>query len=228
VVEVEVVTADTGPASRSYVAPKRQAAALTTRRRIRSAATELFLAHGYGATSMRAIAAAAGVAEKTVYLQYETKVALLKEVVETAIVGDDDAVPVAARRWFTDVLAEPNPERKLRLIVDGTADLHERTGPVFSVARGAAAIDSDVAQLWAAGKKGHKADMSRMAASIHEAHMLPAGRDVGWATTVLYTLLGLETWALLRVELDYDAKGYRTWLLDTLRTTFTAKCDNGA
>ena len=102
-------TADGIPTARAYDAPKRQAAARETRRRIRSAATALFLAQGYAATSMRAVALAAGVAEKTVYLQYATKTALLKEVVETAIVGDDDEVPVAARGWFTDALGNRIP-----------------------------------------------------------------------------------------------------------------------
>lgn len=214
-------TAKGTPPPRPYDAPKRQAAARETRRRIRSAASDLFLAQGYAATSIRAVALAAGVAEKTVYLQYDTKTALLKEVVETAIVGDDDAVPVAARGWFTDALGEPDPGTKLHLIVDGTTALHERTGPMFSVARGASAVDPDVAQLWEAGKKGHRADMRRLAVALGEARMIPPDRDVEWATTVLYVLLGLETWDLVRVELDHDVDGYRTWLLTTLQRTFT-------
>jgi AcrR family transcriptional regulator len=176
---------------------------------------------------MRAVALAAGVAEKTVYLQYATKTALLKEVVETAIVGDDDDVPVAARGWFTDALGEPDPRAKLHLIVDGTTALHERTGPMFSVARGAAAVDPDVAQLWHAGKKGHRADMGRLATALGEARMIPPERDVEWATTVLYVLLGLETWDLVRVELDHDVDGYRTWLLTTLQRTFTSEAPEG-
>ena len=220
-------TADGKPPARAYDAPKRQAAARETRRRIRSAATALFLAQGYAATSMRAVALAAGVAEKTVYLQYATKTALLKEVVETAIVGDDDEVPVAARGWFTDALGEPDPQAKLRLIVDGTTTLHERTGPMFSVARGAAAVDPDVARLWDAGKKGHRADMGRLATALGKARMIPRERDVEWATTVLYVLLGLETWDLVRVELDHDVDGYRTWLLTTLQRTFTCEAPEG-
>jgi AcrR family transcriptional regulator len=215
------------PPPRPYDAPKRQAAARETRRRIRSAATDLFLAQGYAATSMRAVALAAGVAEKTVYLQYASKTALLKEVVETAIVGDDDDVPVAARGWFTEALAEPDPGTKLQLIVDGTTALHERTGPMFSVARGAAAVDPDVAQLWAAGKKGHRADMGRLAAALGEARMIPPERDVEWATTVLYVLLGLETWDLVRVELDHDVDGYRSWLLTSLQCTFRSEAPDG-
>jgi len=38
---------------------------------------------------------------------------------------------------------------------------------------------------------------------------------------VLYVVIGLETWHLVRVELDYGPDGYRAWLLDTLRQTFT-------
>jgi len=220
-------TANGIPPPRPYDSPKRQAAARETRRRIRSAATDLLLAQGYAATSMRAVALAAGVAEKIVYLQDATKTALLKEVVETAIVGDDDDVPVAARGWFTDALGEPDPRAKLHLIVDGTTALHERTGPMFSVARGAAAVDSDVAQLWHAGKKGHRADMGRLATALGEARMIPPERDVEWATTVLYVLLGLETWDLVRVELDHDVDGYRTWLLTTLQRTFTSEAPEG-
>ena len=52
--------------------------------------------------------------------------------------------------------------------------------------------------------------------------MIPAGQGQPWATTVLSVLLGLEIWHLLRVELDRDVDGYRTWLLDTLRGTFTS------
>ena len=92
--------ADAVDRKRGYRSPRRLAAARETRARICAAARELFLADGYAATSMRAIAAAAGVAEKTVYLQFATKSAVLKMVVETAIVGDDEAVPAAERSWF--------------------------------------------------------------------------------------------------------------------------------
>ena len=75
-------------------------------------------------------------AEKTVYLQFETKSALLKEVVETAIVGDDDAIPAADRDWFHAVVDQTELDQKLRQLVDATSALHERSGAVFAMARG--------------------------------------------------------------------------------------------
>ena len=211
---------------REYRSPRRLAAARETRARICAAAGTLFLADGYAATSIRAIARAAGVAEKTVYLQFATKSAVLKEVVETAIVGDDSTVPAAARSWFLAAVAETDLDRKLNQLVVLTCDLHRRSGPVFAVARGAAAVDPDVASLWAAGKRGHLADMTRMAQSFHEAGLLPPGLDVGWATTTLYVLLGPETWHLVRVELEQDEMAYRTWLSSQLRQAFAAAAPN--
>ncbi len=207
-------------ARRAYRSPQREAAARDTRRRIREAARRRFLADGYAATSVRAVAREAGVAEKTVYLQFENKLALLKDVVETAIVGDDDAVAAADRSWFRDIVEEPDPTRKLVLLADATAALHERTGPVFAIARGAASVDADAAALWSFGKQGHRADMTLLAESLGRDGGLPAGRDVDWAVGVLYVLVGPETWHLLRVELGQDASSYRQWLGATLAETF--------
>ena len=86
--------------------PAREAAAALTRQRIMDAAARLFVDSGYVATSVRSIARAAGVAEKTVYLQFETKPAILKAVVDSAIVGSDHDVPAARSQWFLEVLAQ--------------------------------------------------------------------------------------------------------------------------
>lgn len=207
---------------RSYRSPQREAAARVTRARIRTAAAELFVDQGYAATSMRSVAHRAGVAEKTVYLQFATKSALLREVVETAIVGDDDAVPAADRSWFQELVAEPELNRKLELLADATSALHERSGAVLVMARGAAATDPEVADLWELGKRGHLADMTRLSHSFRASGQLPAGCDEEWVTTSLYVVVGLESWHLVRVELGRDAERYRSWLLQGLRRLFSS------
>ena len=211
---------DTG--RRPYRSPARDAAALMTRKRVTTGAAELFLSRGYAATSMRAIAQHAHVAEKTVYLQFETKSELLKVVVEQAIVGDDQAVPVAERGWFQHVLTEADPHEKLRLLAAGTAELHRRTGRYFAVARGAAEVDTDAAALWAMGKRGHHHDMAKLADNFREHGLLPAGTDTTWATNVLYVLLGPETWHLMVAELGHDDATYQDWLQGTLIAGFLA------
>lgn len=61
------------------------------------AARRLFLEHGYAATTMPAIAAAAGVSVQSVYKAFGNKAALLKTVFDVAIAGDDEPVPMLQR-----------------------------------------------------------------------------------------------------------------------------------
>ncbi len=214
-----MTAADERTTRRPYHAPQRLAGALETRQRIIDAARELFLADGYAATAVRTVARSAGVAEKTVYLQFDTKSALLKAVVETAIVGDDEAVPAAERDWFLDVVAQTSLEPKLQRLVAATSALHERTGAIFMMARGAAAVDAEAAGLWAFGKQGHRADMTILANSFQAVGLLPPGLTVGWLTDLLYVLIGPETWQLGRVELEQNEQDYVAWLYASLYRT---------
>lgn len=205
------------PASRrSYSSPAREASAALTRRRIMDAAGQLFVESGYVATSVRSIAQAAGVAEKTVYLQFETKPAILKAVVDSAIVGSEPDVPASGSRWFREVLTQSRLDRKVELLAEGTSALHERTGPVFAVAREAASVDPAVATLWSRGKRRHLSDMTTMANSFADHGLLPSHLSVDWATELLYVLLGPENWHLLRYELGHDERHYTDWIRTTL------------
>jgi len=77
------------PARRGYRSPKREQAALETRRRIRSTAERLFLRDGYIPTTTRAISREAGVAEMTLFNAFPSKAALLSEIVRVNLRGDD-------------------------------------------------------------------------------------------------------------------------------------------
>lgn len=206
---------------RPYRSPSRDAAAALTRHRIIDAAEGLFLASGYVATSVRSIAGAAGVAEKTVYLQFDTKPAILKAVIRAAIGGSEDAVRMSRSQWFLDVLAQPQLDRKIELLAEATSTLHERTGPVFTVAREAATVDTEVEALYKRGKHGQLCDMTTLAKNLAEHGLLPPPLDVDWAIDLLYVVLGPENWYLLRRELGHDQHHYRAWLHTTLTHAFS-------
>src|ERR1700733_3375526 len=88
-----------GRQARGYRSPHREQQARCTRARIITAAARLFLDRGYAGTTMRAVAADAGVALPTVELAVGTKARLLKAVIDTAIAGDVEPVPMLAREW---------------------------------------------------------------------------------------------------------------------------------
>jgi AcrR family transcriptional regulator len=89
------MTADVNPISDG--ATLRQAQTALTEERIVAAATELFLADGYVATTLEAVARRARVAARTVYVRFGSKAALFKRVVDVAIVGDTEPVDVLGR-----------------------------------------------------------------------------------------------------------------------------------
>src|SRR5215218_6265163 len=101
--------------TRRYESPRRREQAAATRRLILEAAERLFERQGYAATTMAAIAREAGVALKTVYVAFETKSGLLRALWHLRLRGDEADVPIGERPWYRAVLAEPDPERALRL-----------------------------------------------------------------------------------------------------------------
>src|SRR6476659_7515316 len=124
--------------SRRYESPRRREQAAATRRAILDAAQSLCERDGYVVTTMAAIAAEAGVALKTVYVAFETKSGVLRALWNVRLRGDDEDVPVAGRDWYRGVLEEPDPARRLRLNARNPR-----------VVRTAAAVDADIAALWA-------------------------------------------------------------------------------
>src|SRR5260221_13767962 len=100
---------------RSYDASGRKRAANRTRHEIGDAARRIFLERGYAATTMSAIAEAAGVALDTVYASVGPKPGLFRHLVEIAISGIEQPVPAEEREYVRQIRAALDPRRKLEL-----------------------------------------------------------------------------------------------------------------
>src|SRR5215469_12991119 len=106
--EADTESRDTPPkrASRHYSSPLRLRQSADTRRRITTAALELFTEHGFGAT-ITAIAERAGVAPQTIYATFGTKGAILQALL--AQMEDDAGAPA----WRDRIAAADDPAAKL-------------------------------------------------------------------------------------------------------------------
>src|SRR3954470_14841928 len=113
----------------------RAARTRATRRRIVDAAAALFVAEGYGATTLEQIAARAGVAVQTIYFHFGNKRTVLKEAVDVAAVGDDEPVPLLERPWVQELRAESEPERVLEGWIAASREISERVGGILGVVR---------------------------------------------------------------------------------------------
>jgi AcrR family transcriptional regulator len=151
----DVKSADRG--RRPYRSAVREEGARRTRRTIVRAATELFEQRGYAGTSLAEVAAVAGVARPTVTAAFGSKPALLSEVLDEALAGDDEPVPVADRPWFQPVWDARRPEEVLTAYAHVCTLIGHRAARLFEVVRRAADASPEVGELWERTQRNRRA-----------------------------------------------------------------------
>lgn len=188
--------------------------ALATRRRMLSAAQELFLQQGYAVTTMDQIAAAAGVAVQTMYYTFRTKGLLLREVVEVAAAGAERAAPVMDRGWALEMLSTRSPQRALALAVEHGTAIYERVAVLWPAVAEAAG-DPDVAAYWRTVGAGRREGQRRLVAHLAELGALRDGLDSDRATDLVVLLMGHDVYRSLVVDAGWTLPAFRTWLFAT-------------
>jgi AcrR family transcriptional regulator len=90
------------PAKRAYASPLRDDQARATHRAIVNAAADLFQRNGYAATTIAAIAAAAGVSRKTVFASGGSKFTLLKDAFDWSFaeIAARNEIPVGTAKCY--------------------------------------------------------------------------------------------------------------------------------
>ena len=132
---------------RDYRSDLRAAQALQTRRAIVTAASELFAAQGYGATTVDAVAEAAGVSRKTVFTAVGGKLDLLKTALDWAVAGDDQQLALADRSDIRGLLDQTDPKRLVIGWVNVLVNIDSRVGPLMRALEIAANVDAEAQDL---------------------------------------------------------------------------------
>jgi AcrR family transcriptional regulator len=200
---------------RRYDSPRRREQAAATRRAILEAAQKLFEQQGYAATPMAAIAAAAGVALKTVYVVFETKGGVLRALWHLLLRGDDVDAPVGERTWYREVLDEPDPARQLQLNARNSRVVKERAGRLLGVIREAAPTEPDIEELWERIQRDFYDNQRVIVESLAAKHALRSDLDVERATDILWTLNHPDLWQLLALQRGWTPAEYERWFADT-------------
>jgi AcrR family transcriptional regulator len=201
---------------RPYRSSLREETAELTRARIRESAARLFVEHGFVATTVKQVAAAAGVAERTVYAAFPSKADLFSEVLGVATVGDDLPVPVAERAEFRAAFGERDHHRALQLIVDYGTTLLERAGPLIITSIESAGADPDMRRIADEGAHATAVNLGAFVHALADHGGLRPGLEVQQAADILTVLSSPHVHHLLRHDRDWTVERYRDWLLDTL------------
>jgi AcrR family transcriptional regulator len=208
---------------RRYDSSRRREQAAATRDQILEAAERLWERHGYGGTSVAALAAAAGVTARTVYLGFGSKSGVLRALWNLRLRGDAGERPVGERMWFLAVIDEPDPERALRLNVRNAKLVRERVGRLLDVIRDAAVSNAEVAELWARIQREFYDNQHTVVEKLHRQRVLRPGLSVQRATDLLWTLNHPDVYRLLVGERGWTPNQHERWLADILCTELLAR-----
>jgi AcrR family transcriptional regulator len=202
--------------SRTYRSPRRQEGARQTRRAILDAAAELFVACGYGGTSVDAIAERAGVSKPTVFSAVGNKATLLKVVRDVAMAGDDEPVPVMQRPAYVELLAESDPYRTVRLLARNTTALLSRYSALDEVLHGAADSDTDLRELWAASEGQRRAAAANYVRNLAGKGPLKPGLEVEAAVDLVWLSIAPTNYFRLVLTRGWSDDRFEQWLGDVL------------
>jgi AcrR family transcriptional regulator len=173
------------------------------------AATERFTTQGWTKTGMREIATAAGVAVETLYSHFSSKRMLFDAVVDEAVMGDSEPLPVAQRPEF---LAMGRGRRRQRF--DAAASLvtaiQGRTAPFAKLIREASTTEGEIAEVLRGSRERQRQDVAAGLALMLDRSPTDDERDGVWA------LLSAEVYTLLVDESGWSSERYEKWLSETL------------
>ena len=190
-----------------YHSPLRERQAAATRRYVLDAALTLFGANGWTTTTLAAIADEAGVSVDTIYSTFGTKSALLMEVVEIALVGDDEEAAMADRPDFA-LLGVGGPDERLRAGVRYTMTVYERSMPILRTLREAAASDD------AARARDERLDRDRHDLIAAGMTLILGHEPSDEVTDAIWSLVSPEVFVYLREKRRWSWTRVEDWFVD--------------
>jgi AcrR family transcriptional regulator len=199
---------------------RRQKYARLTRRGVIAAAHSRFVADGYAATSIRAIAEEANVSEQTVYRVFGDKAEVLRAVLLDAVGGEDNTAPLREGPNLTGMAELDDPFDRLRLVAEWMLDAYDRgLAQLERVVITAASSDERAAELARYITDQRYEDTRRIVIQIFGDQGPPPGTDLDDAIDYVY---GVESSAvyLCLTERGWTTAKYVDWFVHMFETLF--------
>ncbi len=200
---------------RPYDNRARRSRSEATRQRILDAARDTMVRRGYQGTNIADVAAAAGVHIDTIYRLVGPKAIVLRELIERAISGRDQAVDAEDREYVKAIRAEPDPARKLMIYAGAMGPIQARLGPLFLALRDAATTEPEAKQVWQEISRRRAANMRKLVEDLNAAGGLRADLSIDDAADIIWATNSAEVYVMLTVERGWPPQRYQEWLADT-------------
>ncbi len=203
---------------RSYNSELRVAQALHTRAQIVAAAAELFVANGYAATTIDAIAVAAGVSRKTVFTSVGSKAELIKLAYDYATAGDAEPIPLRERPTIKALEIEPDAARMLAGFAEMVTGIQGRIAGLHVALAGAAESDPEARTLFEHLEQQRLAAMKRPATLLSRRGALRRGLTIVTAADILWLHNDPMLYHQLVHKRQWTQAQFQNWLSHALQT----------
>lgn len=201
---------------RGYASAARTEQARQTRKRVIDAATLLFVQRGYATTTMRAIAAAADVSVPTVELLFGTKAQLLHVVIDVAVAGDDEPVPVLSRAWAAEAQSARDLAEFLSAVAQVLGEAQARSAGVMLAAYEAAGSDPNIHILIADRESQRERTASWIVDGVTARAELRPGIDRVSAIDTVWMLMDPVVFSRLTRHRGWRPDRYASWFADSV------------
>ena len=186
----------------------RQRQAEATKRQVALAARALFAEHGYVATTISTIAAAADIPVQTIYSAFGSKAKILDKITELWMSEAETTSRAAA------YLQEQDPARQLTMLAELNRRQMQVGSDVVAIYQEAAASDPQMAEtlrnVLGAREREIRKLIDALAPQLRSDLTIDAALDLTLALTLP------EVFHLLVVERGWGHRRYETWLANTL------------
>ena len=207
-------SANPGP-RRKYDNRRRRADAEARQRRVIDVAAALFVEQGFGAASVPLIAAAADVSPESIYAAYGSKAGVLSAVIEVALVGDHDGIPVVDRAPGLADISRALCTARFADYAKFIRALNERVAPLIRVMEQATSSEPALGELRSRLHDIQKADCRHWIDQLGSQALRP-GLSTAQAVDVMSTINTPYVYSLLTVDGDITADEYEQWLAHAL------------
>jgi AcrR family transcriptional regulator len=179
-----------------------------------AAARTEFLRSGYAATTIRAVAVAAGVSVATVELVFGTKTALLQAAISFSIRGDGDSVPMLHRDWAVAAASARSVTSFLEIVGRVLVDSAQRSAGLVVAAFEAAAQDAPMRAL-AEQLRAQRAETAAWIVDgvIARATLRP-GIGRGQAVDTVWLLMDPRVFCAATHDRGWDPGRFAQWFAD--------------
>ena len=204
-------------ARRPYTSPLREQQATATRRAVLDAARQLFIAQGYGATTVEQIAQRAGVSKPTVFTAVGNKQTVLRAVRDAAIAGDDEPVPVAQRPAAGRIRAEPDQRQAVELLAQHLTGVASRYAQINEVLHAAAdGGEEELRELWEAEEDQRLTGARFWVEVLTGKGPLRPGLSQSDAIDMMWLLMSPDNYYRLVHRRRWAKQKYQRWLAATI------------